>query len=210
MASGLNLQEASRLESQASKKKLLAEAELLRLQQGPERRREAVYDRREVFFNEAVDEDSVEDAIEMLRDYQAESDEPITIFLNSPGGDVFDGLLLFDYVRELRAESGIEVTTRVKGLAASMGSVLAQAGDHRIVSANSWYMIHEPATLFIGKAGDIKREAKLMEALHKQLCGIIAERSNLTQAEVVRRSTDKDWWIPAAEALSLGFFDELV
>lgn len=202
-------QEALRLESGASKKKNLAEAELYRLQQGPERRRELVFDRREVFLGSEVDEDTVGQTVDLLRDLSAESNDPITLYLNSPGGDVFDGLLLFDYVQELRDECGIDFTTRVKGLAASMASVLAQAGDHRTISPNSWYMVHEPSTIAWGKAGDIKREAKLLEDMHKQLCAIIAERSNLTVADVIRKSTDKDWWVPAPQAVDFGFFDEL-
>jgi ATP-dependent Clp endopeptidase proteolytic subunit ClpP len=193
----------------ARKTGLRAEAELLRLQAGPERRREQVLARREVFFTAEVNEFEVGEALELLRDLAADNLEPIALYLNSPGGDIFDGLLLFDYVQELREEYGIEFTTRVKGLAASMGSVLAQAGDHRTISANSWYMVHEPSTLTWGKAGDIKREAKLLEDVHKQLCAIIAARSTLSAAEVVRRSTDKDWWVPAPEAVRLGFFDEL-
>jgi ATP-dependent protease ClpP protease subunit len=70
-------------------------------------------------------------------------------------------------------------------------------------------MIHEPASFILGKAGDIKREAKLLEELHKQLCAIIAERSTLSAAEVARRSRDKDWWLPAPDAWRLGFFDEV-
>jgi ATP-dependent Clp endopeptidase proteolytic subunit ClpP len=192
----------------AERAKFLVEKKNLDLENRILLRREAIVQSRTLVFSGEVEQEEVNDAVEYLRDLRAASLDPITVVLNSPGGDVFFGLLLFDILQEMRAD-GIEVTVKVKGLAASMGSVLAQAGDIRIASRNSWYMIHEPASFILGKAGDIKREAKLLEELHKQLCAIIAERSTLSAAEVARRSRDKDWWLPAPDAWRLGFFDEV-
>lgn len=199
---------AQAAEYKASKNKLIAETANLRLDGRELERREKVFDSRTLVFSGDVSEYEVNNAVEQLWDFRVVSKAPVTLLLNSPGGNVFDGLLLFDTFQEMRSE-GIYVTVKVKGLAASMGSVLAQAGDLRIVSANSWYMIHEPSTLTWGKVGDIKREAKLLEELHKQLCAVLAERSTMSAAQVISKSRDKDWWVPAKEAHRLGFFDEV-
>jgi len=196
--------------AKAEQAKYVAERELAAADARQAARREKVFDTRTLVFSAEVEEFGVNEQLERLWDLRTASKKPITIILNSPGGDVFDGLLLFDTVRSIREDDGIEFTVKVRGLAASMGSVLSQAGDHRLISRNSWLMLHEPSTITFGKAGDIKREADLMVKLHKQLSAILAERSALTIAEVIRKSTDKDWWLPAAEAHGLGFFDEVV
>lgn len=180
-----------------------AEAALYEAQVKQELRRERFQEARTLFFNADVDAMEIDAAIETLHDWSLENDEPITVILNSPGGEVFAGLLLFDTLRSLEQN----VLTIARGLAASMGSILSQAGDQRLISRHSWFMVHEPASLAWGKVGDIKREAKMLERLHDQLCDILAERSTLTKAEIKRRSQDKDWWMDAAEALEFGFFD---
>jgi len=200
---------AATADSKASAAKLRAEEKNLRLEGKALERAQKVFDTRTIVFGSEVNEYEVNNALDMLRDFQATGFEPVTILLNSPGGDVFDGLLLFDSLLELR-QAGVPVIVKVRGLAASMGSILSQAGTERIISRNSWLMIHEPSTITWGKAGDIKREADLMVKLHKQLSAVLAERSTLTTAEVIRKSTDKDWWLPADEAYRLGFFDEVV
>lgn len=187
----------------ATVRELNAEASLYEAQVKSELRRERANDARTLLFNSDVDENTVEMALETLHDWELEGDDPITIVLNSPGGEVFSGLLLFDTLRA--SDSNIITVTR--GLAASMGSILAQAGDVRLVSKHSWYMVHEPSSIAWGKMGDIKREAKMLERLHEQLCDILAERSSLSRADIKRRSQDKDWWLSAEEALEVGFFD---
>lgn len=190
----------------AERLKYLAETKNIELEARQAARREAVFDARTLVFSGEVSEFEVSSAVEQLWDFQQASDAPINIILNSPGGDIFDGLLLFDTLQSMR-NHGIEVTVKVRGLAASMGSVLSQAGDVRLISRNSWLMIHEPSTITWGTAGDVKREADLLMSLHKQLSAILAERSTMTADAVARRSRDKDWWLPAEEAVRLGFFD---
>jgi ATP-dependent Clp endopeptidase proteolytic subunit ClpP len=193
--------------------KLKAETELYRAQAAQTIREHEwnmarAKERRIYDFVGEVDTMEVQAAVDDLNDWCEVSDDPITVRLCSPGGDVFDGLFFFDFLQDVRAR-GITVTTYAMGYAASMASVLSQAGDVRVIARNAWYMIHEQSTIVLGKAGDIRREAQLMDRLHRQLCWLIAERSRLTADDVRERSTDKDWWMPAEEALEHGFFDEL-
>jgi ATP-dependent Clp protease protease subunit len=204
---------ASAEAERANRDKLAVETEVLREDLAEKRRDRAhalsvARARRTYDFVGEVTEYEVETAVDELNDWIGESQAPVTIRLCSPGGSVFDGLFLFDFIRDVRRR-GVLVTTHAFGYAASMASVLSQAGDHRVVARNAWYMVHEPSSIALGKAGDIRREAQLLDRLHRQLCGIVAERSHLSVDEVVERSTDKDWWMPAEEAREFGFFDEL-
>lgn len=166
-------------------------------------------ERRVFDFVGEVTEFEVKSAVDELNDWATESKDLITIRLCSPGGSVFDGFFLFDFVQDLR-RAGCPVYVYAMGYAASMASVLLQAGERRLIARNTWFMVHEPSTIALGKASDIKDEALLMGKLHKQLVGILAERSTLTQKQIIARCQRKDWWMPAAEAVRHGFADELV
>jgi ATP-dependent Clp endopeptidase proteolytic subunit ClpP len=184
------------------------EARLYEVQAWDAERQLKAFKTRTLYFADEVEEMEVKAAVDRLLDWQIEGDDPITVVLNSPGGDVFMGLMLFDTLAAIR-QSGIHVTTVVRGYAASMASILSQAGDTRVISPNSWYMIHEPSNIVIGTASRVKTEARLLEALHKQMCGVLSERSTLTTEEIQRHCDGKDWWMPAQEALALGFFDQI-
>ncbi len=94
-------------------------------------------------FYAGVDEDSVRQAIHTLSAWsRRDPSAPMTIVLNSPGGRVLDGLALFDFLRRLRL-AGHFLRVEVFGRAASMGGVLLQAGDERVLGANAFILIHE-------------------------------------------------------------------
>ncbi len=167
-------------------------------------------ERRVYDFTGDVSDVSIADAVDEIHDWALFSKDPITLRLNSPGGSVFDGLMLYDFLREVRVQHGIMVITHTLGYAASMASVLSQVGDVRRISRNAWFMVHEPASIALGKASALRDEADLLKKLHKQLVGILAERSNLSPTQIARKCERKDWWMTAEEAANHGFFDEVV
>jgi len=185
------------------------EEDLLERRRG--RKWEEAYARERRVFDFAGDlaEYTVKDAVDTLHDWATVSLDPITIRLCSPGGSVFDGLALFDVIRDIR-KIGVYITTYAVGYAASMASILLQAGDHRRISRNTWFMVHEPSSIALGKASALHDEAALLQKLHRQLIGIAAERSTLTEKQVLARCNRKDWWMPASDAVKFGFADELV
>lgn len=128
----------------------------------------------------------------------------------SPGGSVFDGYHLYGTLKHLSAQ-GHHITTVASGVAASMAAVLLQAGDHRVLASNGLILIHEPSSLAIGKAGEIKEKAKFMENITMQMCEIFEERSNgrLTSQDVFEKIEHKDWWIWPDDAISYGLVDEV-
>lgn len=132
----------------------------------------------------------------------------ITVVFNSPGGTVFDGLALFDYLRDLQRR-GHKVVTKAIGKAESMGSVLLQAGTERIMSKNAFILIHEISGGAMGKASEMEDSVKLVERLQTKLLTILADRSTLSPTQIKRRWTRKDWYLDAEEALSVNFIDRI-
>jgi ATP-dependent Clp endopeptidase proteolytic subunit ClpP len=134
--------------------------------------------------------------------------QPIKLIFNSPGGSVFDGLALFDYLLELRAD-GHQITTVGMGMAASMGGILLQAGTHRVLAPNAYMLIHEISSLAWGGASELEDEVAFVKRLQDRILDILAERSTMTRQQIARKWKRKDWWLDAPEALRLGFVDEV-
>lgn len=199
---------------QATLRKTIAEAEAAEYEAAEKRREhrdhEASANQARVYpFVGVVNHTSVQSCIATLGAWSRRDPESdITIVFNSPGGDVFDGLALYDYIQELRG-AGHYVTTAARGMAASMGGILLQAGDNRVMGANAYLMIHEISTLGLGKVSDIEDELELCKRLQKRLLGILAERSTMTVREIERKWRKTDWWLSAHDALDLKFADAI-
>ena len=133
---------------------------------------------------------------------------PITIDINSPGGSVTEGLAIYDTIQRLRRE-GTHVTTRALGYAASMGAILLQAGDVRVMDARAKLMLHEGSILLQGSLtpGEQEDLRTWQDMLRNDLLDIMSERSTLTKRQIQTKWKRKDWWIAAPEALKLGFVD---
>lgn len=133
---------------------------------------------------------------------------PIRLVLHSPGGAVMTGFRLYDHLSELRA-LGHELTTVVRGVAGSMGAVLLQAGDVRIMGAESVLLVHELSGGANGSAGTIADTVKLMELLTSRVLNIFASRTKLSAAEIKKRWSRTDWWMGSDEALAKGLVDRV-
>jgi len=101
---------------------------------------------RDIYLIGDIEKDTARGVIERLRELANDGTKPITIYINSAGGNVTDGLAIHDAVREIVSRN-IEVTIIVQGMAYSMGSVVLQAAStgRRFSYPHSWIMIHEPA-----------------------------------------------------------------
>ena len=101
---------------------------------------------RDIYLIGDIEKDTARGVIERLRELANDNSRPITLYINSAGGNVTDGLAIHDAVREIVAR-GMEVTIVVQGMAYSMGSVVLQAASdgRRLSYPHSWIMIHEPA-----------------------------------------------------------------
>lgn len=158
-------------------------------------------------FYGAVSKGAVAGCMDALTQwFREDPDKPITIVFNSPGGDVIEGLALYDQIHMLRNE-GAKVDTHTLGQAASMGGVLLQAGETRHMSPHAYMLIHEVSGGAIGNASELADQYEFITRLQDSLVHILAERSKLTPEEIQDKWKRKDWWLDAREALDLGFVD---
>jgi ATP-dependent Clp endopeptidase proteolytic subunit ClpP len=201
--------------SWAEIRKLQLETERTMLELAALRRRErdVVADPAEAHvytFYSGVDSDSVQQCMAELGQWsRRDPGSPITVIFNSPGGSVLDGLALFDYLRRLRSV-GHYVSTMALGRAASMGAVLLQAGDHRVVGENAFLLIHEVSNQSTGKVSEMEDGVEFTRRLQKRLLAIHGARCSLTEVQIARRWTRKEWWLGAHEAVALGLADEVL
>jgi len=164
---------------------------------------------RHLYINDIVRGNTVDMWLDVLNHWERrDPGEPIDITINSPGGSVLDGLALYDGILRLRRKDH-HVTTRGTGLIASMATILMQAGDERILDANSWFMIHEVSAGAGGTSTDLKEQVAFIDRLNNRLVDILAERSTLTKRQILSRVKKKDEWMSAAEAVELGFADKV-
>lgn len=143
-------------------------------------------------------------AEQFVSDLNAIDAESITLRINSPGGSVFEGMAIYNALRRHKAR----VTTQIDGLAASMGSIIALAGDTVQMSENAYYMIHNPWGGVYGEAADLRKYADRLDEMKEQLANIYEAKSNLSREEILQAMDDETWYT-GATALSSGFVDTL-
>lgn len=160
------------------------------------------------FFG-TVDGGNVAACMDVIGNWSRRNPEcDISIIFNSPGGAVVHGLALYDFLDELK-KNGHQITTVARGMAASTGGVLLQAGHERIIGANCHVLIHEVSTVNMGKISEIEDAVKFSKMLQERCIDILSERSTLTKAQIKTRWSRKDWWIGSNEAVELGFADKI-
>lgn len=126
----------------------------------------------------------------------------LRVEINSPGGSVFDGIAIYNALRAHPAT----VTTRVDGLAGSIASVIAQAGDVRVMQPSAQMMIHRASGLTVGNADDHQDMAAVLEQQDEVIAGIYAERSG-RDVEEFRQLMADDTWLTDRATVDLGLAD---
>ena len=134
----------------------------------------------------------------------------IEIIFNSPGGDVVNGLALYDFIQSIRSQ-GHRVITGALGMAASMGSILLQAGDVRYMGKGAVMLIHEVSSVAWGKTSEVEDRLSLIKKFQERAIQIYVERSkgSLTKEKVEEGWKRKDWWLTSQECLDLNLIDEI-
>lgn len=130
---------------------------------------------------------------------------PVTVNVNSPGGDMFEGLAIYNLLREHQGE----VTVKVLGLAASAASVIAMAGDAVQIARAGFLMIHNCWVMAQGNRHDLREFADTMEPFDAAMADIYAARSGQDLA-AVQRQMDGETWIGGSQAIEQGYADELL
>jgi ATP-dependent Clp protease protease subunit len=165
---------------------------------------------RTVVLHGEIEEGPSRDATKQLLYLGLISKEPVHVVLNSVGGDLYDSLLVYDTIREM-VRSGIEVTVDVRGLAASMATVILQAASpaRRLASKYSRILIHEISSISAGRTSEQKEQVKELEAANDMLKGILADRAGKTPEEIEKIWHKRDVWFSADEAQAFGLLDEV-
>ena len=144
-------------------------------------------------------------ALDLVAELDTITSPKIRVEINSPGGDVFDGIAIYNALRNHPAH----VTTRVDGIAASIASVIAQAGDHRIMQPAAQMMIHNAWGMTVGDTKDHGDMSALLEQQDAVIAGIYAARSGGDVAHF-RDLMNAESWLTADTAVSEGLADVIV
>jgi ATP-dependent Clp endopeptidase proteolytic subunit ClpP len=129
---------------------------------------------------------------------------PVVVHINSPGGALFEGLAIYDSLKA----SGKRIIVKIEGLAASIASIIAMAGDEISMASGATMMIHNPWNVVAGDADDFRKEADTLERLGNRLAQIYAARTGRS-AEEVKALMESETYFSADEAVNLGFADHV-
>lgn len=162
---------------------------------------------RAVMISGEIDKELAEKVVRQLLLLEAESDAPIKVFINSPGGDVDAGYAIFDMIRFVRPR----VFCIGMGLVASAGALilLAAKAEDRVGFQNSNYLIHQPLSGMRGVATDIEIHARQIERLRAKINTLISQETG-QPIDKVEVDTDRDCWMDADEAISYGLISRVV
>jgi ATP-dependent Clp protease protease subunit len=167
---------------------------------------------RDIYLVGDIEKETARQAIERLRELANESSKPITIYINSAGGNVTDGLALHDTIRHL-VSVGYEITIVVQGMAYSMGSVVLQAASpgKRFAFPHSWIMIHEPAK-WAGwqSTSAAAQHLDRLKQMQSQIYRILADRSGKPLRQIIRDTKRTDFYLDALRAKDYGLIDEVL
>ncbi len=164
-------------------------------------------DTRSVLVFGEVNKDLAEKCVEQLLILDQINNEPIKVFIDSPGGNIDAGFAIFDTMRYVDSP----VYAIVMGLAASMGAMilLAAEKDKRLGFEHSRYLIHQPLSGIRGVATEIEIHARELEKYRQKINEIIAKETG-KNIDQVAKDTDRDFWLDAKEAKDYGLISRVV
>lgn len=165
---------------------------------------------RKIFLWGEVSDKSAKDITEKLLFLEADAPgEPITFYVNTPGGSITAGMAVYDTMQLISSP----ITVVVTGMAASMGSILlcGASKGKRLLYPHSRVLIHQPliSGQMVAVAVDIHIQAKEMERLRDELNAILAKSSGQS-LDQIRKDTDRDFYMTAKEAIKYGLADKIV
>ena len=165
-------------------------------------------ERAEIWIYEYIGEDFWTGGGVTAKNFQKELSEikasQIDLHINSPGGEVFDGIAIYNLLKQHPAK----VTTYIDGLAASIASVIALAGSPIIMAENALYMVHNPSGMAIGTANDMRSLADVLDKVASTMIGTYTAKTGKTEADI-KSLLDAETWMTADEAKEAGFIDEI-
>jgi ATP-dependent Clp protease protease subunit len=162
---------------------------------------------RNILLSGEINKSLAERIIRQLILLEAENDEPIKVFIDSPGGDADAGYAIFDMMRFVKPP----VYTIGMGLVASAGAIilLAAPKDRRLGLPNAHFLIHQPLSGIRGVATEIEIHAHELDKLRQRINVLIAEETGQA-LEKVEKDTDRDFWMNSEEAVDYGLIERII
>jgi ATP-dependent Clp protease protease subunit len=162
---------------------------------------------RQILLSGEINKELADKIIRQLLILEADNNKNITMYIDSPGGDVDAGYAIFDMIRFIKAP----VTLVGMGLIASAATLvlLAVPKERRIGLPNSHYLIHQPMSGMKGVATEIEIHAQEMAKTREKIDKLIASETGQDLAQV-SKDTDRDYWLNAEEALKYGLISKIV
>lgn len=168
---------------------------------------EAGEDRAEVWIYEQIGEDWFGEGVtakKLVKELAALDVATIDLHINSPGGSVFDGQAIYNALKRHKAD----VVSYVDGLAASIASVIALAGDRVVMASNALFMVHNPWGWVQGNSADMRKYADVLDKVRDTILTAYRDKTGLDDASLVELM-DAETWMDAEEAHGYGFVDEV-
>ena len=161
-----------------------------------------------LFLNTSIEPTMVNILTAQLLWLDQQSDKPINMYINSPGGSVIDGLQLIDTMNFINAP----ISTTCLGMAASMGAVILSCGEKgkRFALTQSRVMIHEASGGFNGKSEAVKASYEPFPRCQKDIYEILSQNIGVDYEEIERLCSNTDKWFIGREAIDLGIVDKIV
>jgi ATP-dependent Clp protease protease subunit len=176
-------------------------------QAGPDPLLSKMLKTRTILLSGEIKKDLAERTIRQLLLLEDMGDDPIRIFIDSPGGDADAGYAIFDMIRFVKPP----VWTIGMGLVASAAAIiqLASPKEQRVGLPNSHYLIHQPLSGIRGVATDIEIHARELEKLRAKINRLIADETG-SPFDQVEKDTDRDYWMNAEEAVKYGLISKVI
>lgn len=165
-------------------------------------------DETELLFNGPISEDTWfgdEITPTLFRNELNKVKGDLTVWLNSPGGDVFAASQIYTMLRNHKGK----VTVKINALAASAASVVAMAGDETLIAPTAMLMIHDPACFASGNKADMEKAIELLEEVKESIINAYEEKCHLSRSKIAKMMSEETW-LNAKKALQLGFVDGIL
>ena len=143
-------------------------------------------------------------AKDFLAEVKRYKGQHIHLRINSVGGSVIEGAAIYNSLR--RHKGGL--TVHVDGLAASMASVIAMAGEEVYIADNAMLMVHNPWSMTMGDADDLRKEADVLDKLKATLVNAYVRKTGM-ETEDIAQMMDEETWLNATQSVAMGFADEI-
>ena len=141
----------------------------------------------------------------LFKDELLSGEGDITVWINSPGGDVFAAAQIYNMLMDYKGH----VTVKIDGLAASAASVIAMAGTKVLMSPVAMMMIHNPATIAIGDTAEMKKAIEMLDEVKESIMNAYEIKTGLNRTKI-SHLMDAESWFNAKKAVELGFADEVL